>query len=272
MTSPLVDIGVNLSHASFAADRDAVIDRALRASVATLIITGTSEPQSRAALSLARTRPSVLYATAGVHPHHAKECNERTLPALRSLAAAPEVVAIGECGLDYNRNFSPRPVQEKWFAAQLELAADLGLPAFLHERDAHDRFLAILREQRARLAGAVVHCFTGKAAELDAYLDLGLSIGITGWICDERRGKHLGELVRRIPADRLMIETDAPFLAPRDITPRLSRNEPCYLPHVLRAVAKAAGRSEDTIARETTDAAYRFFGKMQRPAANTASS
>ena len=256
--SPLVDIGVNLTHASFRADVDAVIDRACAAGVTTLVLTGTSEEGSRDAQRLAATRPGTLYSTVGIHPHHARDFT--TLAPLRALAAAPGVVAIGECGLDFNRDFSPRPAQEHAFEAQLTLAAELGLPVFLHERDAHARFLAILRAHRPALVGAVVHCFTGTAEALDAYLDLGCAIGVTGWICDERRGRELRALTARIPRDRLMIETDAPFLIPRDLVPRPARNEPAFLPHVLQAVAMVRGAPLETVAAATTANARGFFG------------
>src|SRR5262249_4358658 len=146
------------------------------------------------------------------------------------------VRAVGECGLDFNRDFSPRPVQERWFAAQLALAAALDKPVFLHERDAHARFVAILKE--APPVRGVVHCFTGTRAELDVYLEMGLHIGITGWICDERRGAGLAALVRHVPLDRLLVETDAPFLVPRDLRPRPAHNEPAFLPHIAQTVAR----------------------------------
>ena len=211
----LADIGANLTHASFREDLDAVLVRARAAGVDTIVVTGTSVEDSRHAADLAAARG--LYATAGVHPHHARDCDARTIPALREIATHPRVVAIGECGLDYNRNYSPHPDQEKWFVAQLELAAELGKPLFLHSRDAHPRFAEILRN--LRVGKAVAHCFTGEADELRAYLDLGLHIGITGWICDERRGAHLRELVTGIPRDRLLLETDSPYLTPRDMHP-----------------------------------------------------
>lgn len=258
---PLVDIGVNLGHASFARDREQVIARALAAGVSRLVVTGASLEGSRAVLALARAHPGRLFATAGVHPHHARQCDERTPAALRALLAAPEVVAVGECGLDFNRDFSPRPVQERWFEAQIALAVEAKKPLFLHERDAHARFLELLRPHRAALSGGVVHCFTGDVAACRAYLALDLHIGITGWICDERRGLHLRELVREIPLERLMIETDAPFLTPRDLRPRPreGRNEPAFLPHVLRAVAAALGRPPEELAAATTATAERFF-------------
>lgn len=255
-----VDIGANLTHASFRDDIDDVLGRARRAGVGTIVVTGTSVSGSGAALALAESHPG-LYATAGVHPHEAAHCNEETLPALRRLLASPRVVAVGECGLDFNRNYSPHPDQEKWFVAQLELACELGKPLFLHSRDAHPTFAGTLREFGARLPPAVAHCFTGEADELRAYLDLGLYIGITGWICDERRGRHLLDLVRAIPSDRLMIETDAPYLTPRTLRPQPHgrRNEPAFLPHVLAAIADALGRPVEAVARETTENAKRFF-------------
>jgi TatD DNase family protein len=163
--------------------------------------------------------------------------------------------------LDFNRDFSPRSHQEQWFEAQLELAFALELPLFLHERDAHERFLEILRPYRDRVPAAVVHCFTGTQDELQAYLDLDLHIGITGWICDERRGLHLQELVRSIPLNRLMLETDAPYLTPRTLRPKpkSGRNEPAFLPYVLETVAQAMAKPPEVVADATTQTARQFF-------------
>jgi TatD DNase family protein len=254
----LADIGANLTHASFRDDLDAVLERARAHGVAHIVVTGTSVEESRRATALADAHG--LVATAGVHPHHARGCDDGTIPALREIAAHPRIVAIGECGLDFNRSYSPHPSQEKWFVAQLELAAELGKPLFLHSRDAHPRFAEILRN--LRVGRAVAHCFTGEAAELRAYLELGLHIGITGWICDERRGRHLLELVREIPADRLLLETDSPYLTPRDLhpQPKARRNEPAHLPHILRAVARARGEAPEALAAATTRNARAFFG------------
>jgi TatD DNase family protein len=254
----LVDIGANLTHASFRDDLDAVLARARAHGVARIIVTGSSVEESRHAAQLANAHG--LYATAGVHPHHARDCDETTIAALRAVAAHPKVVALGECGLDFNRNYSPHPSQEKWFVAQLELAAELGKPLFLHSRDAHPRFAEILRN--LRVDKAVAHCFTGEAAELRAYLDLGLYIGITGWICDERRGRHLVALAKEIPGDRLLLETDSPYLTPRDLhpQPKARRNEPAHLPHILRAVARARGEAPEALAAATTRNAQAFFG------------
>ena len=254
----LVDVGANLTHASFRDDLDTVLASARQHGVDTIVVTGTSVEESRRAAALAEVHG--LFATAGVHPHHARECDPATIPALRELARHSRVVAVGECGLDFNRNYSPHPDQEEWFVAQLELASELGKPLFLHSRDAHPRFAEILRN--LRVGKAVAHCFTGEAAELRAYLDLGLHIGITGWICDERRGRHLVELVKEIPQDRLLLETDAPYLTPRDLhpQPKARRNEPAFLPHILRAVARARGEVPEALAEATTRNAKAFFG------------
>lgn len=254
----LVDIGANLTHASFHDDVHEVVARAREGGVKDVVVTGTTANESREAALLADRFG--LYATAGVHPHHARACGPETLPALRALAAHPRVVAIGECGLDFNRNYAPHPDQERWFVAQLELALELKMPLFLHSRDAYPRFSEILKSHSVEKA--VAHCFTGGREELHAYLDLGLHIGITGWICDERRGRHLLELVRDIPRERLLLETDAPYLTPRDLRPqpKARRNEPAFLAHIARAVARALGRPVEEVAAETARNARVFFG------------
>jgi TatD DNase family protein len=260
-TPALIDIGANLAHDSFDHDRHEVLARAAEAGVSRIVITGSCASSSHAALELARTRPGELFSTAGVHPHHAKDWTAADPDWVRSLAANPEVVAIGECGLDFYRNFSSPEDQERAFRAQLELAVETALPVFLHQRDAHERFRAILADYLDKLPRAVAHCFTGNQRELDDYLDMGLYIGITGWICDERRGHHLREVVPMIPGDRLLLETDSPYLLPRDIDPKPSsrRNEPMYLLHVAESVAQCTGESLEEMADRTTRNAGRFF-------------
>ena len=250
----LVDIGANLTHAAFRDDLDAVLARARQAGVETVIVTGTTVDESRNASTLG------LPFTAGVHPHHAKDFSAQTIAQIKSLAENPRCVAIGECGLDFNRNYSPHPDQEKCLVAQLELGLSLGKPLFLHSRDAHPRFAEILKAHGVKRA--VAHCFTGEREELRAYLDLGLYVGITGWICDERRGRHLLELVRQIPRDRLLLETDAPYLTPRDLKPqpKARRNEPAFLVHIAKAVARTLGRTAEELAEETTRNARVLFG------------
>jgi TatD DNase family protein len=257
-----IDIGANLTHESFDSDRDAVIDRAIAAGVVQMIITGADLASSTAALELARHRPSILFATAGVHPHHAEQLHHADLAQLRDLLACPQIVAAGECGLDYYRNLSSPAAQRQAFEWQLRLAADCGKPVFLHQRDAHEDFIALLREHRAALPGGVAHCFTAGQRELEAYLELDLSIGITGWINDERRGAHLIPLMPRIPRERLLLETDAPYLLPRDLRPRPAsrRNEPMRLPHVGTTVAAARAEPASDCAAHTTAHARAMFG------------
>ena len=259
----LIDIGANLAHDSFDADRDAVLARARAAGVVQLVVTGSSLDSTRHAIELARQHPGTLYATTGLHPHHASEWNDELAARFRELAAAPQVVSLGECGLDYNRNYSTPMDQRRAFAAQLQMAIDLRKPLFLHQRDAHDDFLAMLREHRPQLGAVVVHCFTDTRDALRDYLALDCHIGITGWICDERRGRHLIDAVADIGDERLMLETDAPYLLPRTAPKALvganRRNEPALLRYVLDAVAQARGQSADTVARLSTANARRFF-------------
>lgn len=258
--SGLIDIGANLTHRRFRSDLDAVLDRARAAGVRAFVATGTDVAGSEAAADLADQHADV-FATAGVHPHDARHFDDGSADVLRHLASRASVVAIGECGLDYNRDYSPRPTQLECLHAQLALAAEVGLPVFLHERDAHDALMGVLREHRTSLVGAVVHCFTGTAEQAQTYLDLDLHIGVTGWICDERRGHDLRAAVEHIPLERLMVETDAPFLTPRDLKPKPKggRNEPAFLPHVVQAVAAVLGRDAQEVADATTRTARRFF-------------
>ncbi|MDH3351139.1 MAG: TatD family hydrolase [Gammaproteobacteria bacterium] len=261
MPYPLIDIGANLTHDSFDEDRDAVLQRASDAGVTKMIVTGSSNQGSIDAVTLARTEPGRLYATAGVHPHHAADFDESSIELITELAEDAAVVAVGECGLDYFRNFSPRSDQLRAFQAQLEIAAATALPVFLHQRDAHDDFVEVLEPMLPRLSRAVAHCFTGEGESLREYLAMGLWIGITGWICDERRGAHLHDIVSIIPDDRLLIETDAPYLLPRTIQPRprSRRNEPAYLTEVVRVVAEARGQRVEHVANITTNNAMQFF-------------
>jgi len=261
MPYPLIDIGANLTHDSFDDDRAEMMQRAGAAGVTRMIITGSSDQGSRDAVALAETEPGRLYATAGVHPHHAADFDTASATMIADLAEKDAVVAVGECGLDYFRNFSPREDQLSAFRLQLDIAAATGLPVFLHQRDAHDDFVEVLEPMLPRLSRAVAHCFTGEGESLREYLEMGLWIGITGWICDERRGAHLHDIVSIIPDDRLLIETDAPYLLPRTLQPKpkTRRNEPAFLPEILRVVADARGQSEEHVAAITTANAIRFF-------------
>ncbi len=256
-----IDIGCNLTHDSFDADRTAVIERAGEAGVVQMIVTGASVQESEAALNLAQLYPGELFATAGVHPHHADQVTAETLSVLKDLAAQHGVVAIGETGLDYFRDICPRPVQKRAFEQQIEIAIDCQLPMFLHMRDAHDDFHAIVKGARDQISALVVHCFTGTREQLHQYLDLDCHVGITGWICDERRGHHMQQFMPDIPANRLLIETDSPYLKPHDMRPlvKTRRNEPRWLPWIAAKLADSRGESVDYLADHTTANARQLF-------------
>lgn len=260
-TYPLIDIGANLGHESFAGDLDRVIEDAMEAGIVHILVTGASVAGSREAIALASRFDGFLSATAGIHPHEAAHCDADAIAVLRGLAGLDCTRAVGETGLDYFRDFSPRDAQRDAFEAQLRLAVELQMPAFLHQRDGHGDFIAILREYRNALPRGVVHCFTGTEDELRDYLELDMHIGITGWICDERRGHHLHDFIRLIPDNRLMLETDAPYLLPRTIRPKPQsrRNVPANLPWVLATVAACLGQGEKAVAERTTQNARDFF-------------
>ncbi len=257
-----IDIGFNLTSSAFRKDEADVVARATQAGVTKFIVTGSNVADSQSAVELTNKYQN-MYATTGVHPHLAKEWEQNTTSKLQALAQSKHVVAIGETGLDYNRNYSHPKQQRQTFESQLALAAELELPVFLHERDAHDDFIEILTKYKNSIAKAVVHCFTGTAEHLKAYLELDCHIGITGWICDERRGQHLHSIISNIPNNRLMIETDAPYLLPRDlpdeVKPNNRRNEPQFLPHIAQAIARARDTSLEQIAQQTTQTAIEFF-------------
>ncbi|MBE6487463.1 MAG: hydrolase TatD [Methanosphaera stadtmanae] len=257
----LIDIGINLMHKSYDKDRTDVVDEAKKVGVTQNIITGSSISSSRTAVEYASKYPGTLFATCGVHPHDAKSCNENTIGILRDLASNDCVVAIGECGLDYNRNYSPQNIQRKWFEEQVKLAEELNMPLFLHDRESYDDFSKILRRHKEVSKRSVVHCFTGTKYEAEDYLDLGCYIGVTGWICDDRRNDELLKAIKVIPPEKLMIETDGPFLLPRDFEskPKKNRNEPKYLPHILGRIAKEMNIDKQELAEQVTMNTRKFF-------------
>ena len=267
----LIDIGVNLTGSAFSKDMPEVISRAQAAGVSHMMVTGTDVQHSRAAIDLCAKYETVLFSTAGVHPHHADEYDRSTTEQIAELSENSCVVAIGECGLDYNRNFSQPNAQRSAFEQQLALAIETGKPVFLHQRDAHDDFLAMMKDAMPSLAGGVAHCFTGTPAQAEAYLDIGLYIGVTGWICDQRRGSDLQQAVKVIPLDRIMLETDAPYLLPRDLPDPIPgcgsyrpsdkrRNEPCFLVHVCDSVASYMDVDPQQLAESSSDNARLLFG------------
>jgi len=265
----MIDIGLNLTNSQFKNDITEVIKNALSADVSTMIITGTNIEQSQRALQLASQYPDSLYATAGIHPHDASTMTAQSMQQLSALLNEDKVLAIGECGLDFNRNFSTPAEQLSCFEAQLELAVELKMPVFLHQREAQSDFLRLIKKYRSGLVDAVAHCFTGGQSELEAYLEADLYIGITGWLCDERRGKELQACVHLIPDDRIMVETDAPYLFPRDLKlaektasagkKGRNRNEPQYLPHIIKTLAGLRNKGESELILSTTENTRRFF-------------
>ncbi|SFQ34823.1 TatD family hydrolase [Variovorax sp. 770b2] len=255
-----VDIGVNFHSTQLASITEAVLTRAKAAGVTQILATGTSLTSSRLALDLAKANPGVVFATAGIHPHGAKSHDSNALRALVELWKVAEVVAVGECGLDYNRNFSTPPLQRIAFEQQLSMAVETRKPLFLHCRDAFADFHDMLTAVVAGGIRGVVHCFTGDRAEAEAFLDMGLDIGITGWVSDLKRGGALREAIPAIPLNRLHLETDAPYLLPKNAGIRSGRNEPANLPLVAISVAELMNRDVEEIARVCSDNSRRMFG------------
>ncbi len=255
-----IDIGINLTNKQFNNEHDEVINRALGNGVEQMILTGTSVRGSKESAEIAKDYPGILFSTAGIHPHDAKSFNNESINELKKLLKQDCVVSVGECGLDFDRYFSPRPVQEKCYRAQLELAVEVKKPLFLHERAAFKRFNEITDEYLSKIPKAVVHCFTGTLQEAKIYLDKGFYLGFTGAISDQNRFKHLEEVIRYVPLDRMMIETDAPFMLPKNM-PRMQsrRNEPAFLPYIANTIASLKRIPISEVADVTTEVALSFF-------------
>ncbi|WP_076539325.1 TatD family hydrolase [Shewanella sp. UCD-KL21] len=260
-----IDIAVNLLSSRLIADIDNIVTQAAQHHVSPLIVIGSDITESSDSASLCAKYPQQLYSTAGVHPHHASSWNAASADEIKTLAALKPVVAIGECGLDYNRDFSPRDAQRHAFHAQLELAVALQMPVLMHCRDAHEDFIAIVSQYRHKLPAALLHCFTGTKDELLACLELDLHIGITGWVCDERRGAELASIVPLIPNNRLMVETDSPYLLPRSMRPKpkSSKNLPQYLPDIVEYMANLRQQPYEELAAHCYTNSQRFFNLGQ---------
>lgn len=260
----MIDIGANLSNPTFDNDLADVLQRAKDAKLQAIIVTGTNVESSIAALALAEQQPRFLYATAGVHPHDADNYNDAIEMQISSMLDNPSIVAVGETGLDFNRNFSTPDNQRHAFEAQINLANRHQKPLFLHERDAFEDFYSIIQANKNEKTQAVVHCFTGNETALKAYLDLGLYIGITGWISDKKRGANLREIIKYAPLDRLMIETDAPYLTPQQAglknqLSKKNRNEPWTLPFTAATLAECLGVETEALIEQTTENTKNFF-------------
>ena len=236
MATQLIDIGANLTHESYDLDIDQVIKRSQDAGIAKIIVTASSISESKRVAAMIKQYSGILWGTSGVHPHHAKEADDLFAETLDELIQNENIVAVGECGLDYFRNFSEPREQQKVFRIQLQIALKNSLPIFLHQRDAHNDFIGILKEHESSVIDGVAHCFTGNKKQLKAYLDIGLYIGITGWLCDPRRNQDLIDSIHYIPMDKLLIETDSPYLMPKALEKELKtrRNEPCFLPYIAK--------------------------------------
>lgn len=280
----IVDIGANLTNKKFSRDLDQVIQRARDAGVTKIMVTGTSLHSTKEALRLTRLYPNTLYSTAGIHPHDAKSWEEDTYSELESVARCTECVAVGECGLDFNRNFSPPDVQISVFEKQVELACKLGKPLFLHERDAHTQMVHILQSNIDRLPACVIHCFTGTKEEARVYLEMGCYIGLTGYLWKDKSENGVRKLLEEgaIPLDKLLVETDAPFMYPNTRASKLpqhikdcltersvtflqryctfQRNEPCSLPVTIEMIAAYMNKTAEEVALATTFNALKVFG------------
>ena len=256
-----IDIGANLTHESFRSDLTTILEDARKEGVIHVILTGTDLQTNQNAIKLTKKYSSFLSSTVGFHPHNANNVDDAAFESAIELLKQDNVVAIGETGLDYNRNFSSKKAQLKVFEQHLELATCVNLPLFLHQREAHSDFLTLLKKYRHKVTGGVVHCFTGDENALSEYLDLDMYIGITGWICDERRGTDLQRIVKHIPSDRLLIETDSPYLLPRTIKPKPKsrRNEPRHLPKVAKTIAEHTLNDVNQIAHTTSRNAVKLF-------------
>ncbi len=255
------DIGVNLTHPSLVNDIDKVIEEAVEAGVNRMCVTGSDLEESISAYQLAFSLSDILISTAGIHPHQAKEFTPNYFSEIKDLLKKEQVKAIGETGLDFYRNFSSEEQQKKSFEAHIELAIEIQKPLFLHVREAHKTFMEILKPVKDHLPKTVVHCFTGSGEELQEYIEMGFYIGITGWICDERRGTHLKGLIDHIPLDKIMIETDAPYLIPRTQKLKNSqRNEPKFLPYVAQEIYKNSNKSKELINSSMYLNSLNFFG------------
>jgi TatD DNase family protein len=255
----LFDSHCHLEDTAFDRDRPETLMRAREAGVAAMLIAGVDLERSRKALRIAQRHAGVFVAV-GIHPHDASDCRPQTLNALKSLASDGRVRAWGEIGLDYNRMYSPRVDQESCFVSQLTAAAETGLPLVFHERDSEGRFLSLLRRHAPQPLRGVVHCFSGTAAELSHYLEMGLHIGVTGIVTLKKRGQALREMIPEIPLERLLIETDAPYLTPTPDRNRHRRNEPAFVRTVLMKLAEVCGRTPETLAAQTFANACELFG------------
>ena len=257
---PLFDIGANLLDSQLIKNFDSIVSKSIENNIRKIVITSSHINDTYEAKKLIDQHPDILYTTVGFHPHNAKDFSESHLEKMMELCKHEYVKAIGECGLDYKRNFSRKDDQIHCFIKHLELATLIDLPMFLHERDAYNDFVILLKDHIHLIEDVVVHCFTGNKKSLKSYLDLGCYIGITGWITDPKRGYHLHDLIKYIPSDKLMIETDSPYLMPFNYPVSNKKyNEPSNLKYVLDAIASILKKDKNILAKEIYNNSCRFF-------------
>lgn len=263
----MIDIGLNLTSDKFAKDRKEIIERALQSNVSGFILTGTSLKASKDAYELVKSNSTIMASTAGVHPHDAKNWH-RAKKEIENLATQKGIVAIGECGLDYDRMFSTRDEQMTAFKEQLDLAIKYDKPVFLHVRPKigegevkkiMDDFNEIFKPYYDKGIKGIVHCFTGNKKMLDTFLGYSLYIGITGWVCDDKRGEQLQKLIKYIPDDKLMIETDAPYLTPKNMETKATRNEPAFLTYVAKKISELKNVSVEELSLSTDNNVNALF-------------
>ncbi|MDB4837072.1 TatD family hydrolase [Marinomonas sp.] len=259
----MIDIGVNISSSFLLDDMEGHLAEMKKVGVTGMICIASDYEESVLVQNVSQQHSNV-WNTLGCHPHQAKSWNSQSKSKFTELIIQHRPVAIGETGLDFNRNYSSKREQHYAFEEQIELALELELPLYLHERDAHDSMLDILRNHPTLSSKSIIHCFTGSEAELNNYLALGLSIGITGWVCDERRGANLQASIPHIPLGKLLIETDAPYLLPRNIRPRPKKNHPKYLPWVAQEVARLKGIPVDELIKQSRKNTSHLFGLVPK--------
>ena len=262
MPSKLFDIGANLTHESFDKDLKEVIERAIKNSVNNICITGCNLSDSKKALEIAQLFPDNLITTCGIHPHYADSFDKKSMLEIYDICQNALVKAIGETGLDFNRNFSDKNKQIESFLKHIKIANKLNLPMFLHQRDAHQDFMDCINTEKPKVK-CVVHCFTGQKNELEDYLIKDFYIGLTGWICDPKRGAHLEELIPIIPLEKLLIETDSPYLLPKNLKIKGRRNEPSFLNEILKKVVEVRKETEIEIKEALLRNSLYFFNLLK---------
>jgi len=278
----LVDSGINLTNPKFNNNTDYVIARALAAGVQKMVITGLKMNGTKAAMVMAKTRPNILYAAIGLHPHCVKDdWNDKSVDALEELVKQKECVAVGECGLDFKRDFSPRETQEIAFKKQVQLAVRYQKALLVHERDSHQAILDVLKEFETSLPPVIIHCFTGTPEHIKTYIEKGFYIGITGYVCKEKYGQSLRDAIKdgTLPLDRIIVQTNAPYMTPN--TPRdeidpvsqtlldhcYADNEPCTLSIIVRCIAKCLSQEPRQVADKCTENAMKVF-RFQKAESN----